>query len=152
MTSKNSVREQIVQQVVEILKPIAQTLGATVHRNPTVPILQDDLPALAVFVDEERFEPSNLVIKRTLFLRIVGIARDQAQASGESIADALTTAANAALFKSADLVLLCGPLAQAIHEVGLEWDMEEGDGSFVSVPTRYRIEYRTRRDDITQRA
>lgn len=152
MTFKNSMREQIVQQLVAILTPIAQSMGATVHRNPTLPIIQDDLPALAVFVDEEKFEPSNMVVKRALFIRIVGLARGQGETPAEAIADHLTTAANAALFSSADLSLLCGPLAQAIHEVNLEWDAEEGDGTVVSVPTRYRIEYRTPRGDITMRA
>ena len=88
---------------------------------------------------------------RTLYVRVDGMARAQGNISAETVADVLTTAANQALMNSPEKSTLLGPLIQSIREAELEWEVAEGDGMVMVVPSRYEIEYRTQRNDLTKK-
>lgn len=44
----NSIREQILLALLAAVRPHAQSLGATLHRSPTVAIGREQCPALVV--------------------------------------------------------------------------------------------------------
>ena len=146
-----SMREQILQKSIELLTPVMANLGCTIFRSPTLPIAQDQLPALALYVNEEKAEAKNGVVARTLFIRVDSLARAQGNVPAETVADVLATVAHQALMNSPEKQTLLGPLIQSIRESDLEWEVAEGDGVVVAVPSRYEIEYRTQRNDVTKK-
>jgi hypothetical protein len=72
----NSIREQILLAVMAAVRPAALTLGATVHRSPTVAITREQCPALVVFPETDAItERANDRVTRELTVRIVALAR-----------------------------------------------------------------------------
>jgi hypothetical protein len=138
--SGNSIREQILFAVVAALRPVAAALGATLHRSPTVAITREQCPALVVFPEAESItERANDRVTRELTVRITALARAVPPAEPESQADALLTAAHAALMADANL----GGLTLGIKEIECEWDIEDADAVAAAIPARYCIAYRT---------
>ncbi len=143
----NSIRERLLQAVVQRLLPIARGLGASVHRSPAVALAREACPALVVFPESESIvERANDRVTRELTVRVVALARETLQASGEVLADRLIAAAHAALFADVNF----DGLALGIRELDVEWDIEDADAIAVALNARYRITYRTLQHDMTQ--
>ena len=141
-----SIREQLLLAVLEAVRPAAQSLGATVHRSPTVAISRDQCPALVVFPESESItERANDRVTRELIVRVVALARTVPPAIPETVADRLLTAAHAALM--ADRTL--GGLALGIREQDCEWEVEDADAMAAAIPARYQLTYRTLAHDIS---
>lgn len=141
----NSIREQILLAVVAALRASATSLGATVHRSPTVAISREQCPALVVSPESEAItERANDRVTRELTLRITALARAIAPSAPETEADQLLTAAHAALMADVNL----GGLALGIKEIECEWEVEDADAVAAAIPARYCITYRTLAADL----
>ena len=118
--SSNSIREQILLAVMAAVRPPVESLGATLHRSPTVAISREQCPALVVFPESESItERVNDRVTRELTVRIVALARAVPPASAETEAARLLTAAPAALLADRNL----GGLALGIREQECEWTL-----------------------------
>ena len=158
--SGNSIREQILLAALAAVRPHAESLGATLHRSPTVAISREQCPALVVFPESEAItERANDRVTRELTLRMVALARAVAPASPEAEADLLLSAAHAALMGSASLgnphpgnphqsSPHLGGLVLGIREQDMEWEVEDADALAVALPARYRLTYRTLAHDL----
>ena len=143
----SSIREQILLAVLAAVRQAAQTLGATVHRSPTVAITREQCPALVVFPESESItERSNDRVTRQLTVRVVALARAVPPAAPETAADELLTAAHVALMMDSNL----GGLALGIRELDCEWEVEDADAVAAAIPARYAIRYRTHVADLTR--
>ncbi len=142
-----SIREQIIQTVVARLTLVASAQGATIRRQPTVPTDRAQLPTLLVFPDSEAVRRVNDRTERELVIRIVALAVGTATEIPEPMADRLMTAAHAALL--ADVTL--GGLALGMEETDTDWQQDDADMDVASLPSRYRITYRTFAHDLTQK-
>lgn len=148
----NSIRERIVQAVLEKLRPVATLHGATLHRQPAIAITREQCPALVVFPESDAItDHANDRVVRELTLRVVALTRvvvsPAAPDAPETLADALLSSAHAALFMDVNL----DALALGIRELGADWEVEDADATAVAIPARYAITYRTLTNDITQK-
>ena len=142
----NSIREQILLALLAAVRPHAQSLGATLHRSPTVAIGREQCPALVVFPESESItERANDRVTRELTVRVVALARAVPPVMPETEADRLLAAAHAALLADRNL----GGLALGIRELECEWDVEDADAVAASIPARYAITYRTLAHDLS---
>jgi hypothetical protein len=142
----NSVRERIVLALLHAVRAPMQSLGATLHRAPTVAISREQSPALVVFPESESItERTNGRVTRVLTVRLVALARAVPPACPQTEADRLLTAAHAALMADVNL----GGWALGIHEQDCEWDVEDADAVAASIPARYAITYRTLAQDLS---
>lgn len=140
-----SIREQILQVLLDRLRPVATVHGATVHRSPTVALTREQCPALVLFPESESIvERANDRVTRELVVRLVALARAVPPAVAETVADALLTAAHAALLADGNL----GGLALGLRELEVEWEVEDADAVAAALPARYRITYRTLARDL----
>lgn len=142
-----SIREQIIQTVVDRLTPVATTQSATIRRQPTVPTDRAQMPALLVFPESEVVRRVNDRTERELVIRIVALAIGTATGSPEPVADRLLTAAHTALL--ADVTL--GGLSLGLEETDTDWQQDDADMDVAALPSRYRITYRTLAHDLTQK-
>lgn len=142
-----SVREQILQAVGTALAAVASAHAATYLRNPTAALTREQTPALILLPELDAVQKrSNTVTDRQLTLTVIAAAR-QAGRSGtapELEADALLTAAHAALLASPQLLAL----TLAIAETDTDWDLKTLEVTSAYMPARYAISYRTQRADI----
>ena len=144
----HSIREQILLAVLDAVRTPVETLGATLHRSPTVAISRELCPALVVFPESESItERANDRVTRELTVRLVALARAVRPAIPETEADRLLTAAHAALMADRNL----GGLALGIREQECEWDVEDADAVAATIPARYAITYRTLDSDLSAR-
>ncbi|MEW6464517.1 MAG: hypothetical protein AB1434_01325 [Pseudomonadota bacterium] len=144
--SANSIRERILLAVLDAVRAPVETLGATLHRSPTVAISREQCPALVVFPEFDAItERANDRVTRVLTVRIVALARAVPPAIPETEADRLLTAAHAALLADGNL----GGLALGIREQECEWDVEDADAVAAAIPARYAITYRTLASDLS---
>lgn len=140
MKPPHSIREQILLAVMAALRPIATSLGATLHRSPTVAISREHCPALVVFPETETIsERANDRVTRELTIRITALARALPPVTPETESDSLLTAAHASLMADPNL----GGLALGVRELECEWEVEDADAVVAALPVRYRITYRT---------
>jgi len=143
----NSVRERLLQAVLQRLAPVARVAGASLHRSPAVALTREACPALVVFTESETItERANDRVTRELTVRLVALARETLQAGGEVLADRLVADAHAVLFRDVNF----DGLALGLRELDVEWDVEDADAVAVALNARYRISYRTLQHDITQ--
>ena len=141
----NSVRERILLAVMAAVRVPAQACGATLHRTPAVAIAREQCPALVVAPESDAIASRvNDRVTRELTVRVTALARAVPPAAPETSADALLTAAHAALMADVNL----GGLALGIHELDCEWDVEDADAIAAAIPARYRITYRTLAADL----
>ncbi len=144
--SGNSIRERILLAVLDAVRAPVETLGATLHRSPTVAISREQCPALVVFPESESItERANDRVTRELTVRLVALARAVPPAVPDTEADRLLTAAHAALLADGNL----GGLALGIRELDCEWEVEDADAVAAALPARYRITYRTLAHDLS---
>ena len=144
-----SIREQLLQNLLNTLRPVAETFGAALFRSPTVAIERKQTPALIVFPEEEVVgTKSNVLVPRELTVRVVALTRKVGENSAELLADQLVVASHKAVMANGNLNGLC----QGIKELGTEWEMEDADATATSITVRYQIGYRTKADDLTQKA
>ena len=142
----HSIREQILLAVLDAVRTPVETLGATLHRSPTVAISREQCPALVVFPESEQItERANDRVTRELTVRIVALARSVPPAIPETEADRLLTAAHAAMLADRNL----GGLCLGIREQDCEWEVEDADSVAASIPARYAISYRTLDTDLS---
>jgi hypothetical protein len=138
-----SVREQLIHAVAQILAPVAELQGAQVLRSPTNGVTREQSPAILIFPEADAVSPRvNDRVERQLVLRVVAIAREKDGISPESIADTLLVAA---MFANANL----GGLCLGLKELDCEWDVEDADALAASIPARYQLTYRTFAHDIS---
>src|SRR5512137_323537 len=141
-----SIRERLLLAVLAAVRPVVEGRGATLHRSPTVALTREQCPALVLFPESETIaERSNDRVTRELTVRLVALARAVPPNAAESEADALLTAAHAALFADGNL----GGLALGIREEECEWEVEDADAVAAAIPARYRITYRTLARDLS---
>lgn len=141
-----SIREQILLAVMAAVRPVAQGIGATVHRSPTIAISRELCPALVVFPESESITGrANDRVTRELTVRIVALARAVPPLVPETEADRLLTVAHAALMADANF----GGLALGIRELECEWEVEDADAVAAAIPARYAITYRTLARDLS---
>jgi hypothetical protein len=142
----NSIRERILQALVDKLSRIAVDLGASLHRSPTVAIEREQCPALVLFpeVDQITERPNDRVV-RQLTLKVVALARAVTPEPPEPLADALLVAAHRAILADVNL----GGLCLGIAELDAEYDVEDADAEACAIPQRYRITYRTMAADLS---
>ena len=142
----HSIREQILLAVLDAVRTPVETLGATLHRSPTVAISREQCPALVVFPESEQItERANDRVTRELTVRIVALARSVPPAIPETEADRLLTAAHAVMLADRNL----GGLCLGIREQDCEWEVEDADSVAASIPARYAITYRTLDTDLS---
>lgn len=142
----HSIREQILLAVLNAVRTPVESLGATLHRSPTVAISREQSPALVVFPESDAItERANDRVTRVLTVRLVALARAVPPAIPETEADLLLTAAHAALLADRNL----GGLALGIRELDCEWDVEDADAVAAAMPARYAITYRTLDTDLS---
>ena len=142
----HSIREQILLAVLDAVRTPVETLGATLHRSPTVANSREQCPALVVFPESEQItERANDRVTRELTVRIVALARSVPPAIPETEADRLLTAAHAAMLADRNL----GGLCLGIREQDCEWEVEDADSVAASIPARYAITYRTLDTDLS---
>ena len=142
----NSIRERILQALLEKLSRVAEEQSATAHRSPTVAIEREHCPALVLFPESDQItERPNDRVVRQLTIRLVALARTVPPATPEPEADLLLVAAHAALLSDVNL----GGLCLGISEVDAEYDVEDADAEACAIPQRYRIQYRTLASDMT---
>ena len=144
--ARNSIREQILLAVLATIAPAAKSFGAGLYRSPTVAITREQSPALVVFPESDAIaERANNRVTRELTIRMVALTRVVPPDAPETQADALMTAAHAALMDNLNL----GGLALGIREQGCEWDVEDADAVAAEVSARYCITYRTLANDLS---
>ncbi len=145
----NSIRERILLAVLSAVRAPAQALGATLHRTPAIAIAREQCPALVVHPEADAIvSRANDRVTRELTVRVTALARAVPPTAPETAADALLTAAHAALMTDVNL----GGLALGIHELDCEWDVEDADAVAAAIPARYRITYRTLAADLSMPA
>jgi hypothetical protein len=141
-----SVRERLLQEIVNRLTPLAHAEGAQIKRSPTTAISRDASPALLLFPEAESIaQRANDRIERHLVVRLVALARETEAETAEAIADRLQVAAHAALFVDANF----GGLCLGLQELDCDWDIEDADATAAAIPARYQITYRTLVHDLT---
>jgi hypothetical protein len=141
-----SVRERLLQEIVNRLTPLAHAEGAQIKRSPTTAISRDASPALLIFPEAESIaQRANDRIERHLVVRLVALARETEAETAEAIADRLQVAAHAALFVDANF----GGLCLGLQELDCDWDIEDADATAAAIPARYQITYRTLVHDLT---
>lgn len=143
----NSIREQILQRLADVLGVVADAHNASVHRSPTVAIEREHCPALVLFPETDQItDRANDRVTRELTVRITALARAIPPPAPETEADALLTAAHAAVMRDVNLA----GLALGIREIDAEFDIEDADATAAAIPQRYRITYRTLSADLSQ--
>lgn len=141
-----SIRERLLQEIINRLSPLAQAEGAQIKRSPTTAISRDASPALLLFPEAESIaQRANDRIERHLIVRLIAMARETSGETAEVIADRLQVAAHAALFADANF----GGLCIGLQELDCEWDIEDADATAAAIPTRYQVTYRTLVHDLT---
>ncbi|CAG0927522.1 MAG: hypothetical protein F9K21_02090 [Rhodocyclaceae bacterium] len=141
-----SIRERLLQEIVNRLSPLAQAEGAQIKRSPTTAISRDASPALLLFPEAESIaQRANDRIERHLIVRLVAVARETSGEAAEGIADRLQVAAHAALFADINF----GGLCIGLQQLDCEWDIEDADATAAAIPTRYQVTYRTLVHDLT---
>ena len=141
-----SIRERLLQEIVNRLTPLAHAEGAQIKRSPTTAINRDASPALLLFPEAESIaQRANDRIERHLVVRLVALARETEAETAEAIADRLQVAAHAALFVDANF----GGLCLGLQELDCDWDIEDADATAAAIPARYQITYRTLVHDLT---
>ncbi len=144
--TQNSIRERILQAVMEAIRPAAEGLGATLHRSPTVAISREQCPALVMFPERDAItNRANDRVTRELTIRLVALVRTVPPLVPETEADQLFTAAHQALMANGNF----GGLALGIREEESEWEIEDADAVVAAIPCRYLITYRTFARDIS---
>jgi hypothetical protein len=142
----NSIRERILQALVDKLARVAIDPAATVHRSPTVAIEREQCPALVLFPEADQItERPNDRVVRQLTIKVVALARAVAPEMPEPLADALLVAAHRAILADVNL----GGLCLGIAEMDAEYDVEDADAEACAIPQRYRITYRTMAADLS---
>ena len=143
----SSIREQIVQQVLAALAPVAVTHGANLLRSPPVCVTREQSPALLLFPESDAIDRRpNDRVERNLVIRLTALARGSEADTPELVADRLLVDAHAALFADANF----GGLAIGLRELECEWEVEDADATLAAIPARYQITYRTLAADISQ--
>ena len=143
----NSIREQILQRLAGVLWVVAAAHNASVHRSPTVAIEREHCPALVLFPEADQItERANDRVTRELTVRITALARAIPPLVAETEADALLTAAHAAVMLDVNLA----GLALGVREIDAEFDIEDADATAAAIPQRYRITYRPLSCDLAQ--
>ena len=141
-----SIRERLLQEIINRLSPLAQAEGAQIKRSPTTAISRDASPALLLFPEAESIaQRANDRIERHLIVRLIAMARETNGEAAEAIADRLQVAAHAALFADVNF----GGLCIGLQQLDCEWDIEDADATAASIPTRYQVTYRTLVHDLT---
>lgn len=141
-----SIRERLLQEIINRLSPLAQAEGVQIKRSPTTAISRDASPALLLFPEAESIaQRANDRIERHLIVRLIAMARETSGETAEVIADRLQVAAHAALFADANF----GGLCIGLQELDCEWDIEDADATAAAIPTRYQVTYRTLVHDLT---
>ena len=141
-----SIRERLLQEIINRLSPLAHAEGAQIKRSPTTAISRDASPALLLFPEAESIaQRANDRIERHLIVRLVAMARETSGETAEVIADRLQVAAHAALFADVNF----GGLCIGLQQLDCEWDIEDADATAASIPTRYQVTYRTLVHDLT---
>ena len=141
-----SIRERLLQEIINRLSPLAHAEGAQIKRSPTTAISRDASPALLLFPEAESIaQRANDRIERHLIVRLVAVARETSGEAAEVIADRLQVAAHAALFADVNF----GGLCIGLQQLDCEWDIEDADATAASIPTRYQVTYRTLVHDLT---
>ena len=141
-----SIRERLLQEIINRLSPLAQAEGAQIKRSPTTAISRDASPALLLFPEAESIaQRANDRIERHLIVRLITMARETSGETAEVIADRLQVAAHAALFADVNF----GGLCIGLQQLDCEWDIEDADATAAAIPTRYQVTYRTLVHDLT---
>lgn len=144
--TQNSIRERILQAVMETIRPAAEGSGATLHRSPTVAISRELSPALVMFPEREAItNRANDRVTRELTIRLVALVRAVPPLVPETEADQLFTAAHKALVADGNF----DGLALGIREEESEWEIEDADAVVAAISGRYLITYRTFARDIS---
>lgn len=144
-TNALSIREQIIQAAIQIINPVAESLGAFVFRSPAIAIQKGQLPAVIVTMDKMEVDICNQVCTRDLTLRITAIAQRADDSMSEDTVDLLSTSVTRALAQSGNL----GGLCQRFQETEVEYEVDEADIAISELPVCYLASFRTKRDDPT---
>ena len=140
-----SLREQIIQRVIDRLLPVITAAGGILRRQPGTPTERLQMPAFLLFPESESVRRINDRTERELVLCLIALAAGSATEIPERITDGLIVAAHARLF--ADVTL--GGLALGLEEIDTDWRDDDADLEMAALPVRYRITYRTFAHDLT---
>jgi hypothetical protein len=158
-----SVRERLVRQVVAALGADGKPAGLTVHRQRTLPLEDDDLPATVVYVLDEALPPERQqhgsrgrqLARRALRLVLEHRAAvDPAAGSGaatqavDEALDPFVTWGVRALLADPRL----GGLAIGVLELETQWRVSDTDDVRGAAATLFHIDYLTAAADPTARA
>lgn len=152
----DSIREQILQHVTAALDAdhALKPAGTTVHRWRSIPLWEDDLPAVLPYWTQETVEEEDHGVGalRVLRLRL----EHRASAAGptpthprevpDQVLDAALTWSTVVMM--ADLTL--GGLAVELREVGTGIDTLEASKTFVGAGQDWEVRYWTDAADPTQ--
>ena len=140
-----SLREQIIQRIIDRLLPVITAAGGVLQRQPGTPTERLQMPAFLVYPESETVHRINDRTERELVLCLIALAAGAANEIPERIADRLIVAAHASLF--ADVTL--GGLALGLEEIESDWRDDDAGLEMTALPVRYRITYRTFAHDLT---
>lgn len=138
-----SIRELILQHVVADLDAAGKPSGSTVHRQRTLPIEDDTLPAYVVYLHTEQATPGDgrhgYKVRRTTRVFVECRALVGAGTAPDAALDPLTSWAVQAVM--ADRTQ--GDLALHTNEVGTEWRASDTDAVRAAATIAFDIEHHT---------
>jgi hypothetical protein len=145
-----SIREQILQALVDLWDEPSKPTGLTVHRDPSRPIPSDDLPALAVSMepsDSERTErlDHSPGVERTMTVR-AGI-----RAGGSDVESLYEQTDEIYVWVVTQVALdrTLGGLSEDIVERRASFEAAEADKTFHALGILFDVTYFTSEDDPT---
>jgi len=146
--SSNTIREQILQAVGNLLATVASAHAGHYLREPHAPLTREQTPALVLLPELDAVIASNSTerTQRALTLRIVAVSR-QAGTSGSAAtlaSDAMLASAHAALYSHQPLL----NLVSRIEATDTDWNSDAFEVSASWQPARYVLTYLTKRNDI----
>jgi hypothetical protein len=150
-----SIREQIVDEIMELLSADGAPLNVLIHRERTRPIENEQLPAMLIYFNEEDPLPitrqvyKDIAIERQLALIVECRAQGQPPTvSPDEALDPLTVWATQQLVGNLTRVSDGGMVSEVI-EGKTVWFSKEGDVQVAAASVLFLVKYRTSRTDPT---
>jgi len=151
--SDPSIREQIVDGLVDLLQVDGAPEGLTVHRERTRPIENDSLPALLVYCEDDEPHATDKqtfrapLVERSLHVVVEVRAKVTGDLSLDKALDPLLVWTATRIMQNETI----GGLAIGAIEGKTNWISKEADVVLAAAIANYHIRYRTARTDPTSR-
>lgn len=139
-----SVREDIIKAIISECQSAIAPIP--IYRQPVVALNKDEAPALIINIDSESIVKNvNNITERILTLKFIACARDDI--NGWEIADSIICKVHKAIMEDQSI----NGLVLSIVSDDVDYTAEAADIEAISIPSVYKITYRTYTNDITRR-